>query len=98
MLEKDPNKRYVNVNNLFIDLEALRNAHKAKAPTKYELGKSSIMRALNIEKNRHTELADRLKELEDKVEGAEASARVAWGAVIGAVLAALVFLVLWLTK
>ncbi|MEE9312954.1 MAG: serine/threonine-protein kinase, partial [Planctomycetota bacterium] len=98
MLEKDPSKRYANVNNLFMDLEALRNAHKAKAPIKYELGKSSIMRALNIEKSRHTELADKLKELEGKIDGAEASSRVAWGAVIGAVLAAIVFLVLWLTK
>ena len=42
MLEKDPNKRYANINNLFADLEALRDAHKPKAPSKFEIGKSSF--------------------------------------------------------
>lgn len=96
MLEKDPNKRYANINNLFADLEALRDAHKPKAPSKFEIGKSSIMRALNIEKSRHNELADKIKNLEARADEAAAAAKVAWGVAAGAVIAAITFLILWL--
>ncbi len=96
MLAKDPNQRYANINNLFIDLEALRDAHKPKVPNKYELGKSSIMRALNIEKSRHAELNERIKGAEKKAEDAMASSRIAWGVAAGAAVAAITFLILWL--
>ena len=96
MLEKDPNQRYANINSLFADLEALRDAHKAKLATKYEIGKSSIMRALNIEKSRHGELAEKIKIAESKAEAASAAAKVAWGVAAGACIAALTFLILWL--
>lgn len=98
MLAKDPNARYANINNLFADLEALRDTHKAKAPNKYEIGKSSIMRALNIEKSRHAEMQAKIKAAEDKVESAMAGNRLAWGVAAGATIAAITFLVLWLTR
>jgi serine/threonine-protein kinase len=96
MLAKDPNQRYANINSLFADLEGLRDAHKAKAPTKFEIGKSSIMRALNIEKSRHNEVAEKLKSLEAKVSDAQAAAKLAWMIAGVATLAAITFLVLWL--
>lgn len=96
MLEKDPNRRYAHINNLFADLEALREAHLPKAPNRYEIGKSSIMRALNIEKNRHAEMGEKLKQLEKQADTAEASARIAWQVAIVATAAAIAFLVLWL--
>ncbi len=96
MLEKDPNKRYANITSLFADLEALRDAHTAKAATKYEIGKSSIMRALNIEKSRHNEMAEKIKAAEAKAEAASAAAKVAWGVAAGACIAAITFLILWL--
>jgi eukaryotic-like serine/threonine-protein kinase len=98
MLAKDPNQRYSNINNLFADLESLRETHTPKAPNKYELGKSSIMRALNIEKSRHNEMESRMKALEDKANQALAASRVAWGVAAGAGIAALTFLLMWLTK
>jgi serine/threonine-protein kinase len=96
MLEKDPNKRYANITSLFADLEALRDAHTAKAATRYEIGKSSIMRALNIEKSRHNEMAEKIKAAEAKAEAASAAAKVAWGVAAGAGIAAITFLILWL--
>jgi eukaryotic-like serine/threonine-protein kinase len=98
MLAKDPNQRYSNINNLFADLESLRETHTPKAPNKYELGKSSIMRALNIEKSRHNEMESRMKALEAKANQALAASRVAWGVAAGAGIAALTFLLMWLTK
>lgn len=98
MLAKDPNQRYANIDNLFADLESLRETHTPKAPNKYELGKSSIMRALNIEKSRHTEMESRIKAMEDRAEKALAASRVAWGVAAGAAIAAITFLLLWLTK
>lgn len=95
MLEKDPNQRYANINNLFADLEALRESHKPRT-TRYEIGKSSILRALNIEKNRHAEMADKLKDLKKQVDASDASNRIAWQVAIFATAAAIVFLILWL--
>jgi eukaryotic-like serine/threonine-protein kinase len=97
MLEKDPNKRYANINNLFADLETLRETHTPKAPNRFELGKSSIMRALNIEKSRQAEIMQKLKALEERAETAVATSRVAWGVAAGATIAAITFLILWLT-
>ena len=96
MLAKDPNARYANINSLFADLEALRDAHTAKAATKYEIGKSSIMRALNIEKSRLGEMADKIKAAQNEAQSASAAAKVAWGVAAGATIAAITFLVLWL--
>ncbi|MCC6464752.1 MAG: serine/threonine protein kinase [Planctomycetes bacterium] len=96
MLAKDPNQRYSNLSSLFVDLEALRDAHKPKAPSKYEIGKSSIMRALNIEKSRLAEMGDRIKALEGQLGGARSMVRMAWGAAAGALVLAVLFLVLWL--
>jgi serine/threonine protein kinase len=98
MLAKDPNARYANINSLFADLEALRDAHTAKAATKYEIGKSSIMRALNIEKSRLTEMADKIKAAQNEAQAASAAAKVAWGVAAGAAIAAITFLILFLTK
>jgi eukaryotic-like serine/threonine-protein kinase len=98
MLAKDPNARYANINGLFADLEALRDAHTAKAATKYEIGKSSIMRALNIEKSRLTEMADKIKAAQTEAQAASAAAKVAWGVATGAAIAAITFLILFLTK
>jgi serine/threonine protein kinase len=96
MLEKDPNKRYANINSLFADLEALREAHTAKAPAKYEIGKSSIMRALNIEKSRMGEMAEKIKAAQQEADSASAAAKIAWGVAAGAAIAAITFLILWL--
>ncbi len=98
MLAKDPNQRYANINNLFADLENLRDTHKPKLPSKYEIGKSSIMRALNIEKSRHAEIQAKIKVAEDKAAAALAGSRVAWGVAAGAAIAAVTFLILWLTR
>jgi eukaryotic-like serine/threonine-protein kinase len=98
MLAKDPNARYANINSLFADLEALRDAHTAKAATKYEIGKSSIMRALNIEKSRLTEMTDKIKAAQSEAQAASAAAKVAWGVAAGTAIAAITFLILWLTK
>jgi serine/threonine-protein kinase len=98
MLAKDPNQRYANINSLFADLEALRDAHTAKAPTKYEIGKSSIMRALNIEKSRMGEMAEKIKAAQNEAQSASAAAKVAWGVAAGAAIAAITFLILFLTK
>lgn len=98
MLAKDPNQRYANIDNLFADLENLRETHTPKTPNKYELGKSSIMRALNIEKSRHTEMESRIKSSEDRANAAIAASRVAWGVAAGAAIAAVTFLLLWLTN
>jgi len=97
MLAKDPNQRYANINNLFADLEALRETHTAKAPSRYELGKSSIMRALNIEKSRHAEMVQKIQSLEERSSAALAGSRLAWGVAAGATVAAITFLILWLT-
>jgi serine/threonine protein kinase len=96
MLAKDPNQRYANINSLFADLEALRDAHTAKAATKYEIGKSSIMRALNIEKSRLGEMAEKIKAAQNEAQSASAAAKVAWGVAAGAAIAAITFLILWL--
>ncbi len=96
MLAKDPNQRYSDLNSLFVDLEALREAHKPKTPPKYEIGKSSIMRALNIEKSRHAEMADRMKQLEERAELLQSRIAIAGGAALVAALAAVLFLILWL--
>jgi len=98
MLAKDPNARYANINSLFADLEALRDAHTAKAATKYEIGKSSIMRALNIEKSRMGEMAEKIKAAQTEAQSASAAAKVAWGVAAGATIAAITFLILWLVK
>ncbi len=98
MLAKDPNQRYANINNLFADLESLRETHTPKTPNKYELGKSSIMRALNIEKSRHAEMEGRIKAMEDRANTALTASRLAWGVAAGATIAAITFLILWLTR
>jgi hypothetical protein len=98
MLAKDPNQRYANINNLFADLESLRETHTPKTPNKYELGKSSIMRALNIEKSRHAEMEGRIKAMETRANAALTGSRLAWGVAAGATIAAITFLILWLTR
>jgi serine/threonine protein kinase len=98
MLAKDPNQRYSNLNALFMDLEALRETHMPKAPPKYEIGKSSVMRALNIEKSRHAEMAERLKQLESRSDQLMARAAIAGGAALAAAALAVLFLILWLVS
>jgi eukaryotic-like serine/threonine-protein kinase len=98
MLAKDPNQRYANIDSLFADLEALRETHTPRAPSRFELGKSSIMRALNIEKSRHAEMVVRMKDLEDRANAALAGSRIAWGVAAGAIVVAIVLLILFLAR
>ncbi len=96
MLEKDPNKRYANIDNLFVDLEALREAHEPKRANKYELGRSSIMRALNIEKSRTTEVQERMKSLETRLEQAQAQRTMAFAAAAVGIIIGIILLIIGL--
>jgi serine/threonine protein kinase len=65
MLEKEPDRRYSNLNVLFADLERLQETHRNKAPVTIEVGKSSVLRALKMEQARVNELSDRLRKAEE---------------------------------
>jgi hypothetical protein len=53
---------------------------------------------LNIEKSRLTEMTDKIKAAQSEAQAASAAAKVAWGVAAGTAIAAITFLILWLTK
>ena len=96
MLAKRPHERYAQINNLFRDFEALRDTHKPKSPDRLELGKSTVMRALNIAKSRRTEMIEQIKQLEESVETARGHRTVALAVSAAALIAAMIFAILGL--
>lgn len=84
MLEKEPDKRYSNMNVLFADLERLQETHRNKAPVMIEVGKSSMIRALKMEQARVTDLSERLRRAEESVNVVSNRERLLKGIAIGA--------------
>jgi|GEM_PF-697600 len=66
MIEKDPDKRYANLNLLFADLERLQEQNRSAAPVRIEVGKSSVLRAFKMEQAKSSELQERIKRAESR--------------------------------
>ncbi len=96
MLEKDPDKRYSNLNVLFADLERLQETHRNKAPVMIEVGKSSMIRALKMEQARVTDLSTRLRRAEETAKKVLNRQQLLVGAAVLAGLWALVATILLL--
>ncbi|NUQ36093.1 MAG: serine/threonine protein kinase, partial [Planctomycetaceae bacterium] len=97
MLAKNPDDRYSNLNILFTDLERLETTHRSKAPLRVEVGKSSALRALKMERAKLNDMEASIHRLEAQVSGFRtrqiillvlAILGALWG--IGATIAALV--------